>query len=141
VVFTGDLVRRDAEGLLYFVGRKDRIIKTMGYRVSPDEVVAVLHASGEVVEAAVVGQPDPQWGAILVAHVVLLPTGSLVRLQNYCSREMPRYLRPSRIEVREALPLTANGKHDFAALGLSAVPFTLRKRGRQPKRPLRARNN
>ncbi|MBI4502411.1 MAG: AMP-binding protein [Gemmatimonadetes bacterium] len=116
VVYTGDLVRRDGEGLLYFAGRKDRIIKTMGYRVSPDEVVSVLHASGEVAEAAVLGEPDTQWGAVLVAHVVLSPTGSLQRLQAYCNRELPRYLRPSRIEVRESLPLTANGKHDLASL-------------------------
>jgi acyl-CoA synthetase (AMP-forming)/AMP-acid ligase II len=116
VVYTGDLVRRDEEGLFYFVGRKDRIIKTMGYRVSPDEVVSVLHTSGEVAEAAVVGEPDPQWGAILVAHVVLLPGGSLGRLQAYCNRELPRYLRPSKIVTRESLPLTANGKPDFGAL-------------------------
>ena len=120
VVYTGDLVRRDEEGLLYFVGRKDRIIKTMGYRVSPDEVVSVLHASGEVAEAAVVGEPDPQWGAVLVAHVVLVPGGSLGRLQAYCNQELPRYLRPSRIVLRESLPLTANGKPDLAALATTS---------------------
>src|SRR5947208_12414648 len=58
VVFSGDLVRRDADGFLYFVSRKDRIIKTMGYRVGPDEVANVLYGSGEVAEAAVLGEPD-----------------------------------------------------------------------------------
>jgi len=121
VVYTGDLVRADAEGLLYFVGRQDRIIKTMGYRVSPDEVIAVLHASGEISEGAVVPQPDPQWGAVLVAHVVLVPDGSLARLNAYCARELPRYLRPSRIVVRESMPLTPNGKQDYAALKAATV--------------------
>jgi acyl-CoA synthetase (AMP-forming)/AMP-acid ligase II len=120
VVYTGDLVRRDAEGLLYFVGRQDRIIKTMGYRVSPDEVVSVLHASGEVTEAAVVGEPDAQWGAVIVAHVVLRAGGSLATLNAYCNRELPRYLRPSRILVREAIPLTPNGKQDISALRQAA---------------------
>jgi acyl-coenzyme A synthetase/AMP-(fatty) acid ligase len=53
VVFSGDLVRADAEGFLYFVSRKSRIIKTLGYRVGPDEIVSVLCASGEVAEAIV----------------------------------------------------------------------------------------
>ncbi|MBI4419187.1 MAG: AMP-binding protein [Gemmatimonadetes bacterium] len=116
VVFSGDLVRRDAEGFLYFVGRKDRIIKSMGYRVGPDEVADVLHASGEVTEVEVLGEPDQRWGARIVAHVVLAPGGSLERLKAFCTREMPRYLRPSRIEARRELPLLANGKHDVAAL-------------------------
>jgi O-succinylbenzoic acid--CoA ligase len=93
----------------------------MGYRVSPDEVVSVLHASGEVAEAAVVGEPDAQWGAVIVAHVVLGPDGSLTRLQAYCNRELPRYLRPSRITVRDTIPLTANGKPDFSALRQKAA--------------------
>ncbi|HYR97617.1 MAG TPA: hypothetical protein VEO58_01290 [Gemmatimonadales bacterium] len=56
VVFSGDLVRRDDEGFLYFVGRRDRIIKTMGYRVGPDEILSVLYTSGEVADAMVVGE-------------------------------------------------------------------------------------
>jgi len=116
VVFSGDLVRRDADGFLYFVSRKDRIIKTMGYRVGPDEVVNVLYGSGEVAEAAVAGEPDDLWGERIVAYVVLTDAGSLERLQAYCSRELPRYLQPARIEVRPALPVLPNGKHDLAAV-------------------------
>lgn len=116
VVYSGDLVRRDADGFLYYVGRRDRVIKTMGYRVGPDEVAEVLYASGEVADAAVVGEPDEQWGARIVAHVVLAPAGSLERLQAYCTRELPRHLQPARIEVREALPLLPSGKSDLAAL-------------------------
>ena len=116
VVYSGDLVRRDEDGFLYFVSRKDRIIKTMGFRVGPDEVAAVLYASGEVSEAAVMGEADPLWGERIVAHVVLVTGGSLDRLKVYCGRELPRHLQPARIEVRDAMPLLPSGKHDVAAL-------------------------
>jgi len=116
VVYSGDLVRRDADGFLYFVSRKDRIIKTMGFRVGPDEVAEVLYASGEVSEAAVMGEPDPMWGERIVAHVVLVAGGSLERLKVYCGRELARHLQPARIEVRDAMPLLPSGKHDVAAL-------------------------
>ena len=116
VVYSGDLVRRDEAGFLYFVSRKDRLIKTMGFRVGPDEVADVLYASGEVAEAAVMGEPDPNWGERIVAHVVLAVEGSLERLKTYCGRELPRHLQPARIEVRNAMPLLPSGKHDVAAL-------------------------
>jgi len=116
VVFSGDLVKRDADGFLYYVSRRDRVMKVMGIRVGPDEIADVLFASGEVTEAAVVGEPDEQWGARIVAHVVLVPTGSLERLQTYCARELPRHLQPARIAVRDALPLLPSGKSDLAAL-------------------------
>lgn len=116
VVFTGDLARRDADGYLYFVGRKDRMIKTLGYRVSPDEVADVLYASGEVAEAVVTAEADAQRGQRIVAHVVLSATGSLERLQVFCDIELPRYMQPARFECYPALPRTAAGKFDLAAL-------------------------
>src|SRR6185437_4145042 len=116
VVFSGDLVRRDDEGFLYFVGRRDRIIKTMGYRVGPDEILGVLYASGEVADAVVVGEPDEARGEHIVAYVVLAEQGSPDRLQAYYARELPRYLQPARVEVRDTLPLLASGKHDLAAV-------------------------
>jgi len=116
VVFSGDLVRRDDEGFLYFVGRRDRIIKTMGYRVGPDEILGVLYASGEVADAVVVGEPDEARGERIVAYVVLAELGSLDRLQAYYGRELPRYLQPARVEVRDALPLLPSGKHDVGAV-------------------------
>lgn len=115
VVFSGDLVYRDEAGDLFFVGRSDTLIKTLGYRVSPDEVVEVLHASGQVVEAVVTSEPDEVRGARLVAYVVLRTDGSLERLERFTAEELPRYMRPARIEAREALPRTASGKHDAAA--------------------------
>jgi acyl-CoA synthetase (AMP-forming)/AMP-acid ligase II len=115
VVFSGDLVYRDEEGDLFFVSRPDRMIKTLGYRVSPDEVVDVLYASGEIIEAVVAAEPDEWRGAKIVAYVVLVKDGRLDRLEAFCAREMPRYMQPSRIEVHQALSRTASGKHDVRA--------------------------
>lgn len=119
VVYSGDLVRRDEDGFLTFVGRKDRIIKTLGYRVGPDEVSDVLHASGQVTEVVVVGEPDEQWGERIVAYVVLAPNGALDQLSAHCARELPRYMQPARFEVRDALPTLSSGKPDVMALKTS----------------------
>jgi amino acid adenylation domain-containing protein len=116
VVFSGDLVRRDREGFLYFVGRRDRMIKTLGYRVSPDEIANVLNASGEIVECVVTSEPDAERGQRIVAFVVIAEGGALDRLKRYCAAELPRYMQPSRFEVRDALPRLVSGKHDLAAL-------------------------
>lgn len=115
VVFTGDLARRDADGFLYYVGRRDRMIKTLGFRVGPDEVVEVLHASGEIIEALVDAEEDEERGARIVAYVVLASDGSIDRLKKFCRIELPRHMQPSRIETRTALARTASGKHDVNA--------------------------
>jgi amino acid adenylation domain-containing protein len=115
VVFSGDLVYRDDDGDLFFMGREDGLIKTLGHRVSPDEVVDVLYASGEIVEAVVTAEPDDLRGARIVAYVVLAEHGDLERLKAFAKRELPRYMQPSRFEARAALGRTASGKHDVAA--------------------------
>jgi acyl-CoA synthetase (AMP-forming)/AMP-acid ligase II len=115
VVFSGDLVYRDEENDLFFVGREDVMIKTLGYRVSPDEVADALYASGQVVEALVAAEPDDVRGQRIVAYVVLKKGGRLDRLEEFAVSEMPRYMQPSRIEVREELVRTTSGKHDAAA--------------------------
>lgn len=122
VVFTGDLVRQDDAGFLYHVGRRDRMIKTLGYRVSPDEVGDVIYASGEVVDCLVVGEADELRGQSIVAHVVLATGGSLKRLRRHCGIELPRYMQPTRFEVRDELPRLPSGKHDFAALRPASAP-------------------
>jgi acyl-CoA synthetase (AMP-forming)/AMP-acid ligase II len=115
VVFSGDIVRRDMDGRLYFVGRRDRIIKTLGFRVSPDEVCEVLYASGEVSEALVGSEPDEQRGERIVAYVVLKTEGDAGRLQRFCRTELPRYMQPARIETLSTLPRTSSGKFDLRA--------------------------
>lgn len=114
--YSGDLVRRDERGLLYYVGRRDRMIKTLGFRVSPDEIADVLYASQQVTEAVATAEPDPQRGMRIVAHVVLSPTGSLEALRRYCGAELPRHMVPARWDVRERLPRNASGKFDLLAL-------------------------
>jgi amino acid adenylation domain-containing protein len=115
VVHSGDIVRRDEGGRLFFVGRRDRLIKTMGYRVSPDEVTEVLYASGEVVEACVDAEPDDARGSRIVAWVVLRADGALDRLRRFTMRELPRYMQPTRFVALAAIPRTTSGKFDTRA--------------------------
>jgi acyl-CoA synthetase (AMP-forming)/AMP-acid ligase II len=116
VVYSGDLVRRDEEGYLYYVGRRDTLIKTMGFRVSPDEVASVLYASGEILESIVLSEPDEQRGERIVAYVKLKPDGAVDRLRAFCGTELPRYMQPARFEVRDELPRTSSGKFDPKSL-------------------------
>jgi amino acid adenylation domain-containing protein len=115
VVFSGDVVRRDEAGRLFFVGRRDQLIKTMGYRVSPDEVCEVLYASGEVAEAVVGAEPHEPTTNQIIAYVVLRETGDVERLGDFCRRELPRYMQPARIVPLESVPRTTSGKFDAAA--------------------------
>jgi amino acid adenylation domain-containing protein len=138
VVFTGDLARRDADGFLHFVGRRDRMIKSMGFRVGPDEVTDALHASGEVAEAIVDAVPDPARGDRIVAYVVLREGGSLARLERFCRAELPAFAHPSAYEPRTALARLPSGKYDLEAIrggGLDASAPSrpeLRNRGMDP---------
>lgn len=115
-VFSGDMVRRDEDGFLYYVSRRDRMIKTLGFRVGPDEVMDVLYASGQIIDGLVTSEPDPQRGDAIVAYVVLSEEGSLKGLTAYARVELPRYMQPTRIEIRGELPRNPNGKHDLRAL-------------------------
>lgn len=124
-VWSGDMVVRDADGFLTFVGRNDEMIKTSGYRVSPTEIEEALYASGLVAEAVAVGVPDETLGQAIVviaaaAGDVSEPTQAVL---DYCRRELPAYMVPARIVWRESLPRNANGKLDRAALaaGLSTM--------------------
>ena len=115
-VFSGDTVRRDAEGLLYFVGRRDEMIKTSGYRVSPTEVEAVLQASGLVGECVAFGVDDAALGqAIQVvatppAGVAVLDVTALLAV---CRLQMPAYMVPAGIvAAASTLPRNPNGKLD-----------------------------
>ena len=118
-VFSGDTVRADAEGFLYFVGRQDDMIKTSGYRVSPTEVEEVLYASGMVGECAVFGVPDAILGQAIsvVATAVEGMTANREGLLLHCRTAMPSYMVPTRVEfVAAPLPRNANGKIDRATL-------------------------
>jgi amino acid adenylation domain-containing protein len=112
VLYTGDLFRMDADGFLYFVSRKDDIIKTRGEKVSPKEVENVLYALECVQEAAVVGVPDPVLGQAIKAVLVIRPNVSLsVReVMQHCARHLEDHMVPRNVEFREHLPRTESGK-------------------------------
>ncbi|HYE00501.1 MAG TPA: acyl-CoA ligase (AMP-forming), exosortase A system-associated [Alphaproteobacteria bacterium] len=116
-VWSGDMVRRDEEGFLYFVGRRDQMIKTSGNRVSPTEVEEVAFASGAVEQAVALGAPHPVLGQGIVLLVV--PRGAALdrqALERHCQRELPSYMRPHLVIDRPSLPLNANGKIDRVML-------------------------
>jgi acyl-CoA synthetase (AMP-forming)/AMP-acid ligase II len=108
----------DTEGFLSFVGRRDQLIKSYGYRVSPDEVEELIHDSKLVAEVAVHGRPDEVAGAVIVAHVIPSDPGafSTGALLEYCHAQMPAYMVPRVVEVHTVLSRTATGKVDRRAL-------------------------
>ncbi len=113
-VWSGDIVRRDAEGFLYFVGRRDEMIKTSGYRVSPTEVEEVVYATGLVGAAAAIGVPHPRLGQGIIV-VATPPAGGRLdgsELLIQCRQNMPQYMVPLLIEQRGSLPRNPNGKID-----------------------------
>ena len=114
-VWSGDTVRKDEEGYLYFIGRRDEMIKTSGYRVSPTEVEEVIYATGLVAEVAALGIPHPTLDQAIV--VIVTPRGAqsveLEKLQTECRQRLPGFMVPSLFRVSEhALPRNANGKID-----------------------------
>jgi len=120
-VWSGDTVRRDAEGYLYFVGRRDEMIKTSGYRVSPTEVEEVVYASALVGDAVAVAAPHAALGEAIVL-VCSAPAGGAAgddlaaALLAHCKAQMPGFMVPHRIEWLDELPRNPNGKFDRPAL-------------------------
>ncbi len=118
-VFSGDTVRRDEEGFLYFIGRRDEMMKTSGYRVSPTEVEEVLYATQLVGECVAFGVDHPTLGQAIQVIVTPPPSGCLdaAELLAECRSRMPAYMVPAGIVVRQGpLPRNPNGKIDRKAL-------------------------
>ncbi len=117
-VWSGDTVRRDEEGYLYFIGRSDDMIKVSGYRISPTEIEEALHASGLVAEAVAFGVPHPGLGqAIVVLAAAAGPEPTPAMLQKECQRRLPAWMVPSHIVLHDGpLPRNPNGKFDRPAL-------------------------
>ena len=108
---TGDLFQTDEEGFLYFVGRKDDIIKTRGEKVAPKEVETVLHGHPGIAEAVVIGVPDPVLGQAIAALVVLSDESLSVRdIIRHCAAHLEDFMVPRIIEFRTELPKTDTGK-------------------------------
>jgi acyl-CoA synthetase (AMP-forming)/AMP-acid ligase II len=130
-VWSGDTVKKDKDGFLYFVGRKDEMIKTSGYRVSPTEVEEVAYASGLVGDAVAVAAPHPELGqgiVLVCSPCATSPTAvpeepssaSSATLSDallaFMKARLPTFMVPHRVEWLEVLPRNPNGKFDRPAL-------------------------
>ena len=111
VCYSGDLFKMDDEGYMYFVGRKDDIIKSRGEKVSPKEVENVLYRLEGILEAAVVGVPDPILGEAVKAYLVVEDEQVDEKtVLAHCRTHLEDFLVPQYIEFRDHLPKTASGK-------------------------------
>lgn len=113
-VWSGDRVTRDINGLLYFVGRRDAMIKSAGNRISPQEIEEAALASGFATEAVAVGVADPHLGQAV--HLIVRGAGDEEGLRAALKRELPNFMQPQVIRWVERMPLNPNGKIDRAAL-------------------------
>ncbi len=116
-VWSGDLARRDAQGFLWFVGRRDDQIKTSGVRVSPGEIEQVVMEVRGVEQCVAVGVPDELLGQRIVLHVTAASEAGLAdRIREHCRRQLPNYAAISEVVFETELPVTATGKPDRARL-------------------------
>jgi acyl-CoA ligase (AMP-forming) (exosortase A-associated) len=128
-VWSGDIIVSDEDGFLYFVGRRDDMIKTWGYRVSPGEIEEVAYETGLVRDAVALGLDDEKIGQRIVLVVTprdadgFEPEAVKERLR----QELPRYMVPTDLVVRAMLPRSPNGKFNRAALRQELTP------GRSPE--------
>jgi acyl-CoA synthetase (AMP-forming)/AMP-acid ligase II len=110
--YTGDLGYFDEEGYLFIVGRKKDMVKSGGISIYPLEIESVLYGHPDVLEAAVIGVPDPQWGEALKAVVVLRDGARITgaELQLFCKERLSSYKVPKSIDFVSSLPHTEIGK-------------------------------
>jgi len=113
---TRDRVRRAEDGLFYFRGRLDRMVKIRGHRVDPSEVEAALCSHPHVRQAAVVANEHPRLGLQLTAFVAADNDAEPKSIRAHLSEHLPNYMAPQRLVLRTELPLTKNGKVDYDAL-------------------------
>ena len=117
-VWSGDRVRRAADGLLYFAGRRDAMIKSAGNRISPQEVEEAALASGLVAEAVALGIPDERLGQAV--HLIVRSragiSGAEQDLPRILMQQLPNFMQPKAIHWREAMPISPNGKIDRTGL-------------------------
>ena len=112
VLYSGDLFKMDDEGYLYFIARKDDIIKTAGEKVSPKEIENVLYEIEDVVEAGVIGVPDEILGQAIKAVVVLKRDSKLTEnnIIQHCSNHLENFMVPKYVKFCQQLPKTSTGK-------------------------------
>lgn len=117
-VWSGDRVKRDENGLLHFVGRRDAMIKSAGNRISPQELESAALATGLVAEVVALGVPDKRLGHAI--HLVVRPASGSADHQSALpaalKRELPNFMQPHSIHWRQSLPINPNGKLDRTAI-------------------------
>ncbi len=115
---TGDLVCLDSDGNYVFLGRRDHMVKSRGYRIEIGEIETALCSHPEIKNAAVVPIPDELIGNRITAVVVPVTPGKIEKeeILKYCSKRLPKYMIPEKIEFRDFLPTTSSGKIDRKAL-------------------------
>ena len=111
-LYTGDLFKMDEDGFLYFISRKDDIIKSRGEKVSPKEVESVLYGLDDVTSAAVIGVKDDLFGEAIKGFVVLRDGSDMTEkdILAHCSANLEDFMVPQMIEIRDSLPMTSSGK-------------------------------
>jgi amino acid adenylation domain-containing protein len=114
LLYSGDLFRKDEDGYLYFVGRKDDMIKTKDERVSPKEIENVICELDDVTEAAVIGVPDGILGQAVKAFIVLKNAAETTEkiILGHCRKNLEPFMVPKHLELRSSLPRTSSGKID-----------------------------
>lgn len=114
LLYSGDFFKKDEEGYLYFVARKDDMIKTKGERVSPKEIENALCEIDGVIEAAVIGVPDEIFGQAIKAFIVAKENNDLTekQIQKYCMQNLEPFMMPKYVEFPSSLPKTTSGKID-----------------------------
>jgi fatty-acyl-CoA synthase len=115
-VATGDLLRRDAEGFYYFVGRRKLMYKSGGENVYPTEVEAALETHPAIVEVAVVAIPDPRWGEVGCAFVRASRPATEAELTEFLRARLAHFKVPRRFVFRDEIPRTPAGKKDYPRL-------------------------
>lgn len=115
---TGDLVREGDNGVLTFLGRRDRMVKRRGYRIELGEIEAALHRHPAVHRAAVVAIPDEESGVRIVAHVAAVGgrSTSTIAMKRYCAEALPRSMVPDAFAFHDELPRTSTDKTDYRQL-------------------------
>ncbi len=119
-VWSGDTVRRDAAGLLYFVGRDDAMIKSAGNRISPTEIEEAAVAVDGIAEAVALGVADDRLGQAIRLFVRALDEETVERLRTVLRAELPNFMQPREIVALGELPRNPNGKVDRFALAQRA---------------------
>jgi acyl-coenzyme A synthetase/AMP-(fatty) acid ligase len=115
-VWSGDRVRREADGLLYFVGRRDAMIKSAGNRISPQEIEDAATATGLIAEAVAVGVPDDKLGQAVCLAVRGGDDFDEDALRKAIAAALPNFMQPRLIRRYEAMPRNPNGKIDRTAI-------------------------